>query len=260
MFKAEPLKQDWDCHLPRYWNDNSPFKTHFLNALSITLPDCEKFFIETVILYSKKITDHNQITEVKEFIKQESHHSRAHRKYNKWLSAQGLPVDTLQRDQTRMWSIASTHLGDSNRLALTICVEHVTVVYASVFLQHQQILNNMHPHFRKIWKWHALEEIEHKAVAMNVWNALEGNDLRKNLIMFLVLPTYIWYVGKNTLTFLYVDKELFKWQTLKDSVHFFFNKDTGLLRKSFLPWFEFLKRDFHPNDQDHSNILQEYFK
>ena len=260
MFQAQLLRQDWNQSLPQYWNDNSPFKTHFLNALSITLPDCEKFFIETIIPYSKELTDPNQLAEVKEFVKQESHHRHAHKKYNDWLAKQGLPVTKLQQDQINMWRIANRFLSRANRLALTICVEHITVVYASVFLEYRAILNDMHPHFRQIWKWHALEEIEHKAVAINVWNELEGNNIRKNLVMLLVLPAYIWYVGKNTIAFLYADKELFKWQTLKDGIYFLFNKQTGLLRKSLIPWFDFMKKNFHPNDQDHVNILQEYTK
>lgn len=260
MFQAQLLRQDWDQPLPKYWNDNNPFKTHFLNALSITLPDCEKFFIETIIPYSKELINPVQIAEVKEFVKQESHHRHAHKKYNEWLESQGLPVANLQKSQLRMWSIANRYASNANKLALTICVEHITVVYASVFLEYHQILNDMHPHFKQIWKWHALEEIEHKSVAMNVWNALEGNNLRKNLVMLFVLPAYIWYVGKNTVVFLYADNELFKWKTLKDGIHFFFNKRTGLLRKSFIPWFEFMKKNFHPTDQDHCNILEEYIK
>lgn len=260
MFQAQLLNQSWDKSFPKYWNDNSPFKSHFLNALSITLPDCEKFFIDTIIPYSKKVTDPQTLAEVKEFVKQESHHRHAHKKYNNWLKDQGLPVDQLQHSQNRMWLIANKHISQSNRLALTICVEHITVVYASVFLENRKILQDMHPHFEEIWRWHALEEIEHKAVAMNIWNTYEKNNLRKNLVMMIVLPTYMWYVGKNTLVFLYFDKQLFKWQTLKDGFHFFFNKDTGLLRKSLIPWFEFMKKDFHPNDQDHSNILEEYIK
>ena len=57
MFQSHLLKQNWDKSLPRNWNDDSPFKTHFLNALSITLPECEKFFIETVRHHTKAIDD-----------------------------------------------------------------------------------------------------------------------------------------------------------------------------------------------------------
>lgn len=260
MFKAHLLKQEWNHDLPRYWNDHSPFKTHFLNALSLTLPECEKFFIETIKQCSKELTDPMQINEVKEFVKQESHHRHAHAKYNNWLIKQGLPVDKLQAATDKKWNFVRTHLNLTSKLALTICVEHITVVYASVFLEHKEILQNMHPQFEQIWRWHAIEEIEHKAVAMNVWNSINGSNFYKTIAMFFVLPFYMWYVGKNTLVFLHADNELWKWTTWKDMISFLFNKQTGLLRRSFIPWLEFMLADFHPNDQNHSSILLHYNK
>lgn len=260
MFQSHLLKQDWEQSLPKYWNDNSPFKTHFLNALSLTLPECEKFFIETVRHCSKEITNPQLANEIKEFVKQESHHRNAHTHYNNWLQDQGLPAKELQHSSNRMWNFVRQWLDKKSWLALTICVEHITVVYASVFLQYQDILKKMHPQFEQIWRWHAIEELEHKAVAFDTWNAVKGNNLHKNIIMALVLPTYMWYVGKNTIVFLHADKQLWKWQTATDMICFLFNRKTGLLRKSFIPWLEFLSTRFHPNDQDHSKILLSYVK
>lgn len=257
MFKAEPLKQDWNSHLPRYWNDQSPFKTHFLNALSIVLPDCEKFFIKTINLYAK---DSDNYLELKEFIKQESYHSLAHKKYNNWLASQGLPVNRLQNSLRRIWKLIDKYLGKKSKLAITMSVEHITVVYAYVLLQHRHLLNQMHPHFERIWRWHAIEEIEHKSVAANIWYANKGTNIHKNSIMLFVLLVYIWYIGKNTIIFLHEDKQLWKLQTWKDMVYFLFNKDHGLLRKSFIPWFEFMEKDFHPNDQSHDHLLLQYAK
>ena len=35
-----------------------------------------------------------------------------------------------------------------------------------------------------MWRWHALEETEHKAVAFDVYRAVEGNDLRAEAIRY----------------------------------------------------------------------------
>lgn len=252
MFHAYLLKQDWDKNLPKYWNDNSPFKTHFLNALSITLPDCEKFFIDTVKPHLKDSSDPDLV----EFVRQEGYHRNAHAHYNNWLEEQGLPANKLQTIANRKWDWVRKHLGNRSCLAITICIEHITVVYASVFLNHEDILNNMHPHFREIWQWHAYEEVEHKAVTMNLWNKLNGPVWLKRLAMMLVLPTYMWYVGKNTLIFLHADKQLWKLRTWKDMVHFLFNKKDGVVRRSFVPWVDLMKADFHPNHHDHTHLLE----
>jgi len=260
MFKAEPLNQDWGSHLPRYWNDNSPFKTHFFNALSISLPDCEKFFIETVAAYSKNIDNEKFKLEIKEFLKQESHHRHAHKKYNDWLQLQGLPVEQLQNNSRKTWRLISSKLGNQNKLAITICIEHITVVYSCIFLQHKDLLKNMHPHFKQIWQWHAIEELEHKSVTVDIWNSANGSTLHKNLVMSIVLLAYMWYVGKNTIIFLHKDHKLLKIQTWYDMIHFLFNRQYGLLRKSSRPWFDFMKSDFHPSDHNHDNLLIEYSK
>lgn len=260
MFQSKPLTQEWSQSLPKYWNDNSPFKTHFLNALSLTLPECEKFFIETLKHYSKQITDPTLKLEVKEFVKQESHHRLAHKKYNDWLISQNLPVNRLQNSTNFMWNQVRSKINKRSWLALTICVEHITVVYASVFMSHPEILEKMHPQFEQIWRWHAIEELEHKSVTIDVWNEVEGSNFYKNLAMMLVLPMYMWYVGKNTIVLLHADNQLWKKETWKDMISFLFNKNTGLLNKSFKMWLDFLKKDFHPTDHDHSSILASYQK
>lgn len=261
MFQSHLLTQDWNQPLPKYWNDNSPFKTHFLNALSLTLPECEKFFIETVIDYAKGIEDPRLVCNIKEFVKQESHHRHAHKKYNDWLYYDlGLPVNKLQNKTNFMWDQVRNKIDRRSHLALTICVEHITVVYASVFMNHPEILEKMHPQFEQIWRWHALEELEHKAVAMDVWYSTENNNFYKNLAMLFVLPMYMWYVGKNTIVLLHADNQLWKWSTWKDMIMFLFNQKTGLITKSLIPWMDFFKSDFHPNDQNHLAILEHYQK
>jgi predicted metal-dependent hydrolase len=113
----------------------------------------------------------------------------------------------------------------------------------------------MHPHFGDIWRWHAIEEIEHKSVAMDIWNQTYSDFIFQRLIMLVVFIYYIWIVGKNTLIFLQHDNQLWKWRTLTDMVSLFFDKQSGLILKSFVPWLDFMRTDFHPNDHDHTILL-----
>ena len=43
--------------LPRYWNDNDAFKTHFMNALSCLFLEGERMFIDAVRDYREEIPD-----------------------------------------------------------------------------------------------------------------------------------------------------------------------------------------------------------
>jgi len=254
MFRAERLRQKWDSDLDWYWNDNSAFKTHFLNALSITLPACERFFIDTVKPYLKSANPELK-PELIEFIRQEGNHSYAHTHYNDWLEEGGLQVSHLQKTSNKKWRWVRRHLSLKNRLAITICVEHITVCYAAVFLSQPEILDKMSPHFRSLWQYHAVEEIEHKSVTMNLWNQIGGGEWLKRIAMLLVLPTYMWVVGSTTLVFLHRDGQLWRWQTWSDMVHFLFNRSNGVVRRSFLPWLDLFRRDFHPDDHDHQSLL-----
>lgn len=254
-FKAIILKQDWEQELPWHWCDNSAFKTHFLNALSLVLPDCEKFFIGTTKPYLKSIKDQEQTAEVLEFIRQEGYHRYAHIKYNQWLERGGLPVTSLGRSTNKAWRFANQILSDKQKLALTICIEHITVVCTAMLLSNKELFDQMDPHFRKIWQYHSVEEIEHKAVTMNLWNLAGGSERMKRFFMLLALPLYIYYVAKHALVFLHADGVLFHRKTWTDAISFLFNQQTGLIRRCFVPWLDIMKPGFHPDDHDHTDLL-----
>lgn len=50
-----------DGDIPRYWLDGHPFKTRFVDALSMTFPIGEPFFISSVRRYRDQITDPEQL-------------------------------------------------------------------------------------------------------------------------------------------------------------------------------------------------------
>lgn len=51
-YQVEPVvRKDLDFHLneaPRFWFNNDPFLTRMFDALSLTFPDGERYFIECV--------------------------------------------------------------------------------------------------------------------------------------------------------------------------------------------------------------------
>src|SRR3546814_17330762 len=54
-------------------------------------------------------------------------------------------------------------------LAATMALEHFTAM-----MEHEFLINSRHfaktdPEVRSMWRWHAIEEIEHKGVAFDVW-------------------------------------------------------------------------------------------
>jgi len=242
MIRSDPLRQEWTTNLPRYWMNNSAFKSHFLNALSVTLPGCERFFIDSV-------RDYLDDDQVREFVKQEACHSVAHGRYNRWLDEIGLPAARLESEQNHYWHWLN-RFHKPWWLAITTAVEHITVIYATVFLEHPELLEQMHPHFREIWQWHSAEEMEHRAVTMDVWKKSGYSHWYRRAAMTLVLPAYFWFVGKNCLKFLAVDGLLWNKETWVDFCDLLFSSRYGVIRRSWSRWMDFYRSDFHPDEHE----------
>ena len=64
--------------VPRFWFGGDPFRTRMFDALSLTFPDGERYFIQSVRLFRDQITDPSLAARVSDFIKQEAQHGIAH--------------------------------------------------------------------------------------------------------------------------------------------------------------------------------------
>jgi len=258
VYKEHQLKQDWSQDLPKYYFDSSPFKTHLLNALSITFPHGERFFIDSVKNFKDHVTDADQTEAITVFVKQENWHRYAHQQYNTWLTAQGLPAVELEEKTLAKIEWAKETLKHRGWLCVTVSMEHITAIFAEHLLKHPELLNSMHPHFRELWTWHAIEEIEHKSVAIDTLNAIGGGRRRKAMIFATV--NFVWDISKNTVALLRADKQLYKWRTLRDAVSTLFNTQNGLITKLILPWMTFMKKDFHPTHHNSTVLLSQFSK
>lgn len=75
--------------LPRSWFNTDPVLTHFRNALSISFPEGEQFFADSVRHFRDVVKDKERQQEISGCIGQEAMHSLEHRSFNAMLAAQG---------------------------------------------------------------------------------------------------------------------------------------------------------------------------
>jgi len=255
MFTSLPLRLDWNQDLPRYWCDNSPFKTHFLNAQSTVFPPGEKFFIYSVKNFRDQITDENLKKQISEFIKQENWHSYAHEQYDRWLDSIGCPAQQIDRESAARFEWMKRNFSPRTCLAITTAIEHITALTGGHNLRNRTFMKMMHPHFEVIWRWHSIEEIEHKSVAMDVWRStIDDEGSRRRWMMFAIM-FYMYCVLKATVQLLHADKQLWKWRTFKDAWIMLMAKN-GLFRGNFKGWLDYFKQGFHPNDHDDTKLLR----
>ena len=164
----EKLDFGLDGDIPRHWLDNDPFKTRFFDAMSTFFPEGERFFISCVRDFRDEITDPKLLEEVKDFTRQEAQHGIVHRQYNNRLKDQGIAVGFIEK--MTVWFLFKVLRRRTSRkftLSLTAAFEHMTALMAHGF-EHQGVLDRADPRIRAVYTWHAIEEVEHKAVAFDV--------------------------------------------------------------------------------------------
>ncbi|QHS08739.1 metal-dependent hydrolase [Sinimarinibacterium sp. NLF-5-8] len=160
---------DLEGDIPRYWFAGDAFKTRLFDAMSLLFPEGEKFFISCVRDYREKITDSGMQQQVKDFIYQEGQHGSVHTRFNNRLKAQGIAVEKiLQSQRDIMFGYFRKKFPAVYTLGQTVAAEHLTAMMAHTFFGNNMFAD-ADPRIRAMYAWHAVEEIEHKAVAFDVF-------------------------------------------------------------------------------------------
>ena len=233
------------------WADNDPFLTAVFNAMSMSFPSGERNFIDSVRHYQDRITDEKLLNDVKGFYKQEGIHSREHRKYNKILCEQrGYDYDDLESVFLRRIEMGNNDPRITPRviLASTVSVEHFTASFGESLLE-GRILKNIDGPIGELWQWHALEELEHKSVAFDLYEQIGGSHEMRTRVMRLAMVTLLIDTLRVTFKILRHDKQMWTWSTLKGLSKFLFSK-TGFIRAHVPAYKDFFRKDFHPWDRD----------
>jgi len=160
--------------IPKYWFGGNKIVTHLENTFSIMIPPGELFFIRSVRNYADRIDDPELAPLVQAFIQQEGHHTRAHNAFNAHLADHGIDVKREEAFAARVMERASRWLPKKIQLGITVFFEHLTATGAHVLFAEPELAGRMHPEALRFWRWHAAEELEHKAVAFDLLRAAGG--------------------------------------------------------------------------------------
>lgn len=240
----------------RHYFANSPVMSHMLTALSSTFPIGEQFFVHSIRNVRDKVKDEKLQAQITAFIGQEAMHSKAHAEFNDaWRS------DDYHLDRFQAWLARKNeyvkNLHPKIQLAITCAFEHFTALLGGYILRHPEVLATLDEDAVKLWVWHAIEEIEHRAVAFDVYQAVYGDDKIRRMIMRSVTT------GFASLTF-YSATRLFLQDKAKSLPKVGGNVfGLYLLGKMFIQllpeYLSYFKADFHPSEIDYTKIVN-YWK
>lgn len=238
----------------QHWLGGDPASTHVFNALSVGFPRGEKLFVDSVRAYKDRIRDPALAEAVRKFVAQETQHSRAHEAFNAWLSSRGLPVAEVEALVERDISRGEASLSPEVLLATTAALEHFTALLAQALIESPGFLDSIDESVRTLWLWHALEEIEHKSVAIDVYRHVGGRESIRIAAMLVISFLFVHDAFAQQLAFMEADGH---GRDLRSYLRFarrFFGP-RGHLAGLARPYLAYYRRDFHPWKDDDGTTL-----
>jgi len=244
----------------RWWHGGDPYATAFYNALSATFPKGEAFFVEAVRNH-RDGAPAKLAEEIKGFTTQEAIHSREHDMFNKAALEAGYDLRPLEdRVQFRLDFIRSKPPIAS--LASTMALEHFTAIFAHELLADPRHLAGAEPEAQALWRWHSIEEIEHKGVAYDTWLHATRHWPRskrwkvKAKIMLIATRNFTLDRTRGAIELLRQDGITGPraWARL---IWFMWVRP-GMMRKIFSAWAKFFLPEFHPWNEDDRHLIRRY--
>src|SRR3954471_6811935 len=203
---AREVKFDW-AGLPLRWIPNEAFASHMLNVLHILLPEGERWFVKVFAEALPLIQDDQLREDVLGFIGQEGMHAAAHQGVQDYLAEQGLDTAEYVADLEHLFRrlLGSRKLTGKKReewlierLAVVAAVEHVTAFLGTWVLTSPGLdVAGADERMLDLLRWHGAEEVEHRAVAYDVYMHVDGRYLRRarTYVVGATALCYLWARG-----------------------------------------------------------------
>jgi predicted metal-dependent hydrolase len=224
----------------------------------MSFPKGEAFFVESVRAF-RKGTPPKLDAEIGAFITQEVRHMREHTGLNKIVTAAGYDVSALDAEMDAMVAIAESRTPIVN-LAATVALEHFTAIIAHELLANTDHLADADIATAQLWRWHGVEEIEHKGVAFDTWlhatRDWSGWKRWKVRCMVMLLISYRFIRGrKRGILDLLKQDGIHGPRAVGKLLWFAFCKP-GLLTRILIPWAGYFRTNFHPWDHNDLDLVE----
>lgn len=167
-FKSEKLDE-----ATVIWSKTSPLAAIFLNAMSVHVPYFERYLVRTMTKVRKTIDDDKLRKDVDAIIGQEAHHARNFIEFNKIMARRYPKIGEMEMRNKREFSDGAKNHDTKLLVGFTAGYETFTFLAGMIVLaNYEQWMEHSDPTMKAMWVWHQVEEVEHGAVAFEVYKYL----------------------------------------------------------------------------------------
>ncbi|WEK47539.1 MAG: metal-dependent hydrolase [Candidatus Andeanibacterium colombiense] len=244
----------------RWWMNGDPVATAWHNGLSVSFPIGEAFFIEHVKANRDGVPPQLE-TEIRAFVKQEINHTREHVAFNRAVAHAGYDISGIEERLSGKLAISRERPSIVN-LGASMALEHLTALIARHTLTHADHYRGARGEAGQMWRWHMVEEIEHKGVAYDTWLHATRDWSRwkrwkvKSLVMLIAGRNFVTGRIGDALDLMEQDGLAgwrSKWRLANYLVVY-----PGVLRKIAPAAFGFFLPGFHPWNRDDRALIALY--
>lgn len=243
--------------MPKYYAGGDPFQTHLMNALSLVFPAGEQSFIDSVRHFRDQIDDPELSRQVRAFIAQEAFHSREHEALNDFLRRQGLPVDEVYAEVEKRIAETAKVTSPEARLAITCALEHFTAIMARGLLESPDLLAGAPENIRMLMTWHAIEEMEHKAVAFDVFQKVSGSYRLRVAMMVFASGAFLYNTALLQRNLMALDGQSYNIKSWVRGIARFWGP-RGFYTRLIPAYLDYYRPGFHPWQSDDTALLTEF--
>ncbi len=256
--KPREFRQNGAATPQRHWLRGDPFATAFFNSLSAIFPQGEAFMVRSMLPWRGKMPPQLD-AELRKFVEQEAAHSREHDDMNQAITRAGYDISELEAVIAKL---VSRFRGRSalTKLLATACIEHFTAIIAAEILENDWHLEGADQDQLPLWIWHAVEEVEHKAVAYDCfveaakdWSAAKRYTLRCAMMLAITASFFV-NRTRGQITLLRQDG-IGRFAALAGAMRYGFGKG-GIGRNILRPWARFFKPGFHPAAKNDHHLIE----
>ena len=163
------------------WNRAAPEFVAAANGVSLMMPYIEPYFAASIRRVIPELeADHPTLAgTAADFVRQELQHQREHRRFNGLLRARFPKLTRLEGRMRRVYGwLGRTR---STRFNVAFAASSEAIAYSLARWTSDHLAEFMRGGDRvatDLFLWHLAEEVEHKSVAFDVWEAVDGSRAR----------------------------------------------------------------------------------